>query len=161
MLAAKDLDALAAGIAERLRRRGLRRTRALDLLIAEMARRDKPATIAELSQSRSLRTQCDPATVYRLLMKLETHGVVRRLGLHERSTYFILVVPGRHHDYLVCTECGRIAEVDMACPVRTLEHKLEKTTGFRHVYHELEFFGVCPDCHDDREHSHAAHCCGE
>jgi Fe2+ or Zn2+ uptake regulation protein len=142
MISGPELDRLTGGIAERLRRRGLRRTKALDLLIGEMAQRDKPVTIAELSQSAALSDSCDPATVYRLLMKLETHGVVRRLGLHDRSAYFILNLPERHHDYLVCTGCGTIAEVDMECPVRALERRLEKSSGFRHVYHELEFFGI-------------------
>ena len=152
-----EIGQLVAGVVERLRSRGLRRTRALDLLITEMARHKHPVTIAELTASDALAGQCDPATVYRLLMKLEEHGVVRRLGLHDRSTYFM--VPGRHHDYLVCTACGRIAEMDLECPVRTLEERLEKHTGYHHIYHELEFFGVCPDCHDGLETVGRAHCC--
>ena len=154
-----EIDALADACAGRLRTRGLRRTRALDLLIREMAGRDKPVTIADLTGAPSLRDQCDPATVYRLLMKLEEHGMVRQMGLHERAMYFILIRPGHHHDYLVCTGCGSIAEVDMDCPVRSLERKLEKASGYRHVYHELEFFGVCPACHDGRERHGTAHCC--
>lgn len=154
-----EIEALSNTVAERLRSRGLRRTRALDLLIREMASREKPVTIADLTAAESLREQCDPATIYRLLMKLEEHGMVRQLGLHGRAMYFILVTPGRHHDYLVCTGCGSIAEVDMECPVRTLEKRLEKSTGFHHVYHELEFFGICPNCHDGREQHGTAHCC--
>jgi Fur family ferric uptake transcriptional regulator len=154
-----EIEALAEACAERLRKRGLRRTRALDLLIREMAGRDKPVTIGELSQAKSLKENCDPATVYRLLIKLEEHGMVRRLGLHDRATYFTLVTPGHHHDYLVCTGCGKIEEVDMDCPVGSLERKLEKASGFRHMYHELEFFGICPGCHDGREREGMAHCC--
>jgi Fur family transcriptional regulator, ferric uptake regulator len=155
----KETDQLLEGVAQRLRTRGMRRTRALDLLLREMAGREHPVTIQDLAQSGALKEQCDPATVYRLLMKLEEHGMVRRLGLHDRAAYFILVVPGRHHDYLVCTGCGKIEEVDMECPVRSLEQKLEKASGFRHVYHELEFFGICPGCHDGRERHGTAHCC--
>ena len=154
-----EIEALVASVVERLRGRGLRRTKALDLLITEMAEHGRPMTIADLTATESLSGQCDPATVYRLLMKLEEHGVVRRLGLHDRSTYFILVQHGLHHDYLVCTGCGQIAEIDIECPVRTLERKLEKQSGYHHVYHELEFFGVCPACHDGKEHEGKAHCC--
>ena len=154
-----DIAALVASVVDRLRGRGLRRTKALDLLITEMAQHGHPTTIAELTATPSLSGQCDPATVYRLLMKLEAHGVVRRLGLHDRATYFILVQPGQHHDYLVCTGCGKIAEIDLECPVRTLERQLEKQSGYHHVYHELEFFGVCPSCHDGKEHQGRAHCC--
>lgn len=158
---AGEITSLVAGVVERLRARGLRRTKALDLLITEMARHGRPMTIADLTATESLSGQCDPATVYRLLMKLEEHGVVRRLGLHDRATYFILVQHGLHHDYLVCTGCGKIAEIDIECPVRTLERKLEKQSGYRHVYHELEFFGICPECHDGKEHEGRAHCCGD
>lgn len=154
-----EITALADACAERLRARGLRRTRALDLLIREMAGCEKPVTIADLHAAPALRQQCDPATVYRLLMKLETHGMVRRLGLHDRAMYFILVRAGHHHDYLVCTGCGVIEEVNLECPVRSLEQRLEKVSGFRHIYHELEFFGVCAGCHHGRERAGSAHCC--
>lgn len=130
----------------RLRERGARRTRALELVIEELAKRGRPVTLADLSASPELKVQCDPATVYRLVMKLEEHGLVRRLGLHERATYFQLVIPGHHHDYLVCTECGKMEEIDMACPVHALEEKLAKTSGYQRIYHELEFFGICPQC---------------
>lgn len=157
----QEIDSFVESVAQRLRSRGLRRTRALNLLIAEMARRPKPVTIAELTaEGAALGGQCDPATVYRLLMKLEEHGVVRRLGLHDRSTYFILVRPGSHHDYLICTSCGSIEEMEnFECPVRPLERKLEKHSGYHHVYHELEFYGVCPSCHTGLETEGRAHCC--
>jgi len=129
-----------------LRGRGLRRTRALELVIEELVRRGKPCTLADVANSPAVKIQCDPATVYRLVMKLEEHGLVRRLGLHVRSAYFLPVIPGQHHDYLVCTECGRIEEIDMACPVHELERDLEKKSGYQRIYHELEFFGICPRC---------------
>jgi Fur family transcriptional regulator, ferric uptake regulator len=154
-----NLNHLVESVVARLRARKMRRTAALDALIREMARSPRPTTIAELSASPLLAQRCDPTTVYRLLMKLESHGIVRRLGLHERATYFILVSADHHHDYLVCTVCGMIIEVDFACPVRSLEKKLGETSGFHHIYHELEFFGVCPTCHDGREHQGTAHCC--
>jgi Fur family transcriptional regulator, ferric uptake regulator len=129
-----------------LRDLGLRRTRALELVVEEMACKDKPITLAELANVPSLQQQCDPATIYRLVTKLEEHGLVRRLGLHVRSGYYSLIVPGKHHDYLVCTSCGEIQEIDMACPVHALEEELQAKTGFTKVYHELEFFGICPQC---------------
>ena len=129
-----------------LRQRGARRTRALELVIAELARRRAPVTLAELAATPAIREQCDPATVYRLVMKLESASLVRRLGLHERATYFQLVVPGHHHDYLVCTRCGKIEDVELTCPVEPLEREIMARRGYSHVYHELEFFGICPAC---------------
>ena len=74
-------------------------------------------------------------------------GVHRRLGLHERSAYFTLLVPGKHSDYLICTHCGSIEAIQAPCPVHQLEEEIRRSTGYRDLYHELEFFGTCPDCH--------------
>jgi Fe2+ or Zn2+ uptake regulation protein len=128
-----------------LRSRGLRRSAGLEALLRQMAARHRPATLAELQQVPHL-TARDQATIYRLVMKLEEAGLVRRLGLHDRAMYFQLVVPGHHHDYLVCTHCGKIEDLDLTCPVEQLEKEIMKTRGYRKVYHELEFYGVCPEC---------------
>jgi Fur family ferric uptake transcriptional regulator len=37
----------------------------------------------------------------------------------------------------------------MACPVEKLEREVGRRTGFREVYHELQFYGVCPQCVKD------------
>ena len=62
------------------------------------------------------------------------------------ADYFTLLVPGRHRDYLICTSCGRISPVNAPCPVHDLEAEIRRTTGYRELYHELEFFGLCPEC---------------
>jgi len=125
---------------------GLRRTKALEELIATLLESDRPMTLAELAGSDRLVSQCDKATVFRLLQRLADKGLVRRLGLHERAAYFTLLIPGRHQDYLICTECGSIAPVQAPCPVHELEEEIRRKTGFKNLYHELEFFGVCPKC---------------
>jgi Fur family transcriptional regulator, ferric uptake regulator len=131
---------------ERCREAGLRRTKALEELIRTLLESARPMTLAELAGSSRLADQCDKATVFRLLQRLTEHGVVRRLGLHERAAYFTLLVPGRHSDYLICTGCGSIEAIQAPCPVHELEDEIRTKTGFRNLYHELEFFGVCPKC---------------
>jgi Fe2+ or Zn2+ uptake regulation protein len=133
-------------IIQRLRSSGLRRTKALEELITTLLESERPMTLAELAASRRLADQCDKATVFRLLQRLTEHGVVRRLGLHERAAYFTLLIPGRHNDYLICTSCGSIEAIQAPCPVHQLEDEIREKTGFRNLYHELEFFGVCPKC---------------
>jgi len=130
----------------RCRDAGLRRTKALEELIATLLESDRPMTLAELAGSDRLVSQCDKATVFRLLQRLADKGLVRRLGLHERAAYFTLLIPGRHQDYLICTECGSIEPVKAPCPVHELEEEIRRKTGFKNLYHELEFFGVCPKC---------------
>ncbi len=131
---------------QRCRSSGLRRTNALEELLATLVEADRPMTLAELERSRRLATLCDKATIYRLLHRLSDAGIVRRLGLHERAAYFTLVLAGEHRDYLICTECGTIAPIDAPCPVHDLEEEIRTKTGYRNLYHELEFFGTCPKC---------------
>ena len=133
-------------LVKRCRAGGLRRTKALEVLLGTLLKTDRPVTLAGLEKSRPLATQCDKATIYRLLHRLTDAGIVRRLGLHERAAYFALVLPGQHRDYLICTECGTIAPIDAPCPVHELEDEIRKDTGYRDLYHELEFFGTCPKC---------------
>ena len=131
---------------DRCREAGLRRTKALEELISTLLESGRPMTLSELASSERLAEQCDKATVFRLLQRLIEHGMVRRLGLHERAAYFTLLLPGRHNDYLICTSCGSIEAIKAPCPVHELEDEIREKTGFRNLYHELEFFGLCPAC---------------
>ncbi|MBK1827965.1 Fur family transcriptional regulator [Haloferula rosea] len=131
---------------DRCRSQGMRRTKALEQLITTLLESERPMTLAELAESERLSTQCDKATVFRLLQRLSEKGIVRRLGLHERAAYFTLLLPDRHQDYLICTECGSIEAVQAPCPVHRLEDEIREKTGYKNLYHELEFFGTCPAC---------------
>ncbi|MGB0991191.1 MAG: Fur family transcriptional regulator [Akkermansiaceae bacterium] len=133
-------------IIEQCRAQGLRKTKALEELCQTLLENDRPMTLAELAESPRLTNQCDKATVFRLLQRLADKGIVRRLGLHERAAYFSLLLPGQHRDYLICTSCGSIEAVQAPCPVHELEKEIKFTTGYSDLYHELEFFGICPGC---------------
>ena len=131
---------------DRCRAAGLRRTKALEQLLATLLDADRPMTLAELATSPRLVHQCDKATVFRLLQRLDEKAIVRRLGLHERAAYYTLLLPDRHRDYLICTGCGTITAIQAPCPVHRLEEEIRRDTGYQGLYHELEFFGTCPAC---------------
>ncbi len=133
-------------IIDRCRAEGLRRTKALEELLTTLLESDRPMTLAELAESPRLANQCDQATVFRLLQRLADKAILRRLGLHERAAYFALLLPGQHRDYLICTDCGSIEPINAPCPVHELEKEIKFTTGYKNLYHELEFFGTCPKC---------------
>ena len=138
----RELDTLIS----RCRAEGLRRTKALEMLLSTLLESNRPMTLAELCDSPRLANQCDQATVFRLLQRLADKGILRRLGLHERAAYFTLLLPGQHRDYLICTQCGSIEPIKAPCPVHELEKEIRFTTGYQNLYHELEFFGTCPEC---------------
>jgi Fur family ferric uptake transcriptional regulator len=141
-----ETESRVAWAVSKCRENGLRRTKAMEELLRTLVGEGRPMTLAELAASGALADQCDKATVYRLLVRLEGQGIIRRLGLHERSAYFMFLFPGEHQDFLICTDCGKIEEIGMRCPVGALEQEVTEKFGYRGIYHELEFFGRCPGC---------------
>ncbi len=139
-------DTNSENILSQCKESGLRRTKALEVLVETLLERNSPMTLAELTEHPSLAELCDRATVFRLLQRLMDKGIIRRLGLHERAAYFTLLVPGRHQDFLICTKCGDIEPIKAPCPVHKLEREIADSTGYENLYHELEFFGTCPQC---------------
>ena len=133
-------------VIEACRAAGLRKTRALSDVIGVLIDTTQPMTLPQLAEAKPLRDHYDQATLYRLLIRLETNNIVQRLGLHDRAAHYCLKIPGHHDDYLVCTQCGSIESLDIACPVHALEKEIARNSGYHNIHHELEFFGVCPGC---------------
>ncbi len=131
---------------DRCRAGGMRRTQALESVLTLLLDSDRPMTAGEIAEAPALKGHCDPATVYRLLVRLEEHGILRRLGLRDRAAYYTIRHAHTHDDYIVCTKCGSIEELEMECPVEALEAEIARKSGFTQLDHELEFFGVCPEC---------------
>lgn len=141
----KDLESLIA----RCRGLGMRRTHTLDAVLGLLLATHRPLSASEIVDSAPLKGKCDPATVYRMVVRLEEQGILRRLGLRDRAAHYTIRHPHTHDDYIVCTRCGTIEELDMQCPVEALEDEIARKSGFTNLDHELEFFGVCPSCSDD------------
>ena len=86
------------------------------------------------------------ASVYRVLNQFESAGLVSRHQFDGTTSYFELNL-GKHHDHLICTECGNILEfVDEE--IEELQRKVAERLGFEIDNHALYLFGRCnnPKC---------------
>ena len=82
-------------------------------------------------------------TVYRNLKVLQENGQVLELNLNGTISRF--EVKQDNHYHFRCEKCGRVSDIDM--PVdRELDRHIEKITGLKISYHQLEFRGLCKDC---------------
>ncbi|MCB1207371.1 MAG: transcriptional repressor [Verrucomicrobiae bacterium] len=124
---------------------GLRRTAALEACLRVLATAEQPMTLQQIASDPAFGVSCDPATIYRLITRLEERRIVRRIGFHSRAAHYCLR-EGSHQDYLICRDCGSVEVLDIACPVEHLEKQIAEESGFSDLEHELEFFGRCLAC---------------
>ena len=124
---------------------GLRKTEALRACLEVLAAANRPVTLQQIAEDSRFNVTCDPATIYRMVTRLEEHRIVRRIGFHSRAAHYCLR-KSHHQDYLICRDCGTIEVLDLACPVAHLENEIAHASGFTEIEHELEFFGRCGEC---------------
>jgi Fe2+ or Zn2+ uptake regulation protein len=84
------------------------------------------------------------ATVFRALDLFAELGVVERLDLPSGDHAYVTCEPAHHH-HVICSKCGRTADVDDA-GLQAVTSQIARRTGFRIDTHRLEMFGLCPDC---------------
>lgn len=82
-------------------------------------------------------------TVYRNLNQLSESGDIRKLevpGSADRYDHLC-----HHHYHARCLRCGRVFDVEMKY-MEGLEQKVEDSSGFEFIGHDLIFKGICSDC---------------
>ena len=81
------------------------------------------------------------ATVYRALTQFEQAGLLERHHFESgKSVYEIKA--GKHHDHLVCVDCGRVEEF---CDdeIERRQKKIAKERGFTIQEHALYLYAEC------------------
>lgn len=115
-------------------------------VVAGMAAdRDSYFTANELvDEAKRARLGVGRATVFRALELFEQLGLVERLDLPNGEHAYVVCQPAHHH-HVICTGCGRSAEVgDLG--ISSIAGEVESQTGFTIDSHRIELYGLCPEC---------------
>lgn len=91
------------------------------------------------------------ATVYRVLTQFEQAGLLERHHFESGKAVFELK-DGRHHDHLVCLDCGHVEEFTDA-EIERRQERIAKQRGFAISGHALYLYGHC--LKSDCPHRHA------
>jgi len=84
-------------------------------------------------------------TVYRNLRLLCQKGEILELNLCGSLSRFDARRDAHYH--FRCEKCGQVFDIDE--PVnREINVRIAQKTGFRVMYHKLEFRGLCRECQD-------------
>ena len=84
------------------------------------------------------------ATVYRVLTQFEHAGLLSRQHFETGKAVFELN-EGRHHDHLVCLQCGRVEEFYDA-EIERRQQMIAKDKGWILQDHAMSLYGLCGDC---------------
>ena len=90
------------------------------------------------------------ATVYRVLMQFEQAGILSRNHFETGKSVFELN-EGKHHDHLVCMDCGRVEEFFDA-DIEKRQKAIAQTRGFELQEHSLALYAVCTKKHCPHRH---------
>jgi len=123
-----------------------RKTNAFERVLTLLAEAEFPLTWTQICEATTIKKQFDPATIFRILEKLERTNIVQRMVFRERSSYYYLAIPGERHTYLICLSCGKILHLDQGFPLTEVDREVEEKTGFADVLHQLQFYGTCQHC---------------
>jgi Fur family ferric uptake transcriptional regulator len=81
------------------------------------------------------------ATVYRVLMQFEQAGILSRNHFESGKSVFELN-EGKHHDHLVCLDCGRVEEFFDA-EIEKRQKSIAQARGFELQDHALALYAAC------------------
>ncbi len=81
------------------------------------------------------------ATVYRVLMQFEQAGLLSRNHFETGKSVFELN-EGKHHDHLVCLDCGRVEEFFDA-EIEKRQKAVAQAAGFELQDHALSLYAAC------------------
>ena len=86
------------------------------------------------------------ATVYRVLTQFEQAGLLMRHHFESGKSVFELN-EGKHHDHLVCLQCGRVEEF-YDSEIEKRQNRVARDRGFAIHDHQLYLYADCikPQC---------------
>ncbi len=86
------------------------------------------------------------ATIYRTLEMLVRSGLVEEYDFGEGfKRYKHLFGQTLVREHLICTECGKVEEVETP-DLSQLQEGLARERGFQAARHRLEMYGICAEC---------------
>lgn len=136
---------------DEFKKRGLKMTRQRAAIIEVMrGSRDSHMSFDEiLAAAKKVDPKISAATVYRNVLFLESAGMITRIKLADKKSYFEKCgFPENekgHHDHFICDICGGITEF-LNPGIESLQEKAAASIGFSIRCHKMEIYGICSRC---------------
>lgn len=129
---------------------GLRQSAQRDLIADTFLAHEGHSSMEELlAEARKKDPRIGLTTVYRTLKLLTRCGLASERKFNRQVSYFEPIPKGKHHDHLICLDCGRIMEFENQA-IESLQGTVAQEHHFFITHHVLELYGYCLDCGRNR-----------
>jgi len=126
--------------------RGLRHTKQRDLVVDAFLATERHVTVQELYDLvRKRRKGVGYATVARTVKLMSESGLCRQVDFGDGVLRYEHNYKHEHHDHLICVKCGRFEEI-YSPELEEIQRELVTKYGYVQQSHELQIFGLCPEC---------------
>jgi len=85
------------------------------------------------------------STIYRTLKLLAESGLAREVDFGNGEIHFEHQFRHKHHDHLVCLNCGRTIEFNSP-KIEKLQNQIALRNKFNPSVHNLVIYGLCGKC---------------
>ena len=122
----------------------LKSTKKRLLILSILNNTHSPLCPEEILDIASSEINLNLSTVYRALSALTEKGILLKENRSDGKAYY-QINNQKHKHQLVCSLCQKVVTIH-ACPLHKFESDLSESSGFTITGHNLEFYGICPDC---------------
>ncbi len=133
-------------LADYIRSKNMKRSEQRQLILEVFLKTEKHLAAEELYELvKKKNPSVGYATIYRTMKLFSDAGLCRELRGEDGIARYEHLYKHEHHDHLICTECGKIIEIESP-EIETLQERIAKKNGFILKKHRLELYGLCRDC---------------
>ena len=127
-------------------REGFKSTRQRELILDLFLSAQRHMNVEELHRKlRARHPRIGYSTACRTFKLFALSGIAREVHFGDGRTRYEPVAQGEHHDHLVCTGCGQIAEFENR-KIEELQTAVADSHDFLIHSHKLELYGLCAKC---------------
>lgn len=132
-------------LTRRLKQNGLRVTSPRLWVFRALRTQSEPLTVSQLGD-RLTQEGLNVTTIYRIMEAFVSLNVAHPVLIDHQSVGYELVEPfSRHHDHLICKQCGRMVDI-FDCRLEEMLNVIGEGYGFHIDFHQMEMHGLCQDC---------------
>lgn len=136
-----------------LKQHNIKYSKQREHLLTFLMSRTLPVSITDCYQELNQEKQkVDLSTIYRNLDVLVEKGLVIKTMHMEQNQCTYDFNRHDHRHYLICKQCHEIKVLE-GCPIHEYEEEVEKNSNYVITGHQLELYGICPNCQEDADSS--------